>query len=844
MSKIHSLLIVALLTLMATPVRAVLKEKNIDRSLSVLRAELTHYHQELQQQSALMMEQQEKVRNELMDVFNKSQQNALMLYSQKDDYLFDLTYACHQATEQYRQFQYNATPFRKYISNANVEVARYDSLISDLSEMYVEGLSPKAKVDRNVCLTLAINIRHTLSDNRKQMERYVEVYAQTERRLKRLNDYANQRYRAIQASIMSNSGQTFFSTLSRIDYQLREAKQTFSEKYKLRSSVRSDWDGESILNLFGWLVLVAIVMYGINYGLIRWLFGWLVQNNRLPFIFTWLINKKAGSTPQEAFLLKRPYFVMAATVITMAICLAVIRLLWNQNFVIMASELLVEFVWLMGVILLSLLIRLNGDQIKAGFYIYLPLIVMGFVVIASRVVLIPGDLVNLMFPPVLLICALWQWGAVQRHRKSLPRTDKIYSTLSLLVFGLSVACSWAGYTLLAVQILIWWTMQLTCILTITCIHTLLKGYAQAESRLFLHQEAPISKAWLFRLLYHAVLPIMGSLSVLLSIYWAADVFNLSDTVWHLFSMRLIDSANLTLSIWSVVLVLSLYYVFAYIYRTTIDVIHTQLQEREQQRAIEEHRQADKEMATRRLAMWKNVIQVITWGAWVLVSMSIFHINNSWLVAISAGLSTGIGFAMKDILENIYYGLSLMAGRIRVGDFISIDGTRGTVKAISYVSTTVEATDGSVVTFQNAQLFTKNYKNLTKNHGNELAVVPVGVAYGSGVKHVRQTIEDAIKAVEQHNYIKYLNTVFTGLGDNSIDFKVLAWVDSRRMTYAVGDILEAIYNALNEQQIEIPFPQRDLHIIAPKNAEAQLTLTEEEAYQLIQKEQQQNKQGKA
>ena len=211
-------------------------------------------------------------------------------------------------------------------------------------------------------------------------------------------------------------------------------------------------------------------------------------------------------------------------------------------------------------------------------------------------------------------------------------------------------------------------------------------------------------------------------------------------------------------------------------------------------------------------MWRNVVQVLVWGIWLLTAMTIFNINNTWLVAISAGLSTGIGFAMKDILENIYYGISLMTGRIKVGDFISIEGTRGTVKSISYVSTTIEALDGSVMAFQNAQLFSKNYKNLTRNHGNELAVIPIGVAYGTNAACARQIITDAVKDIERHNYIKFVQVVFTGFGDNSIDFKILSWVDSRKQIYAESDIMEAVYNALNENHIEIPFPQRDIHIV--------------------------------
>jgi len=126
-------------------------------------------------------------------------------------------------------------------------------------------------------------------------------------------------------------------------------------------------------------------------------------------------------------------------------------------------------------------------------------------------------------------------------------------------------------------------------------------------------------------------------------------------------------------------------------------------------------------------MLKNVMQIFIWGVWVLITMAMFHVSNTWLVVVSGGLSTGIGFASKDILENIYYGISLMAGRIKIGDLIVCDGVRGTVSSISYISTMINTTDGSVIAFQNSQLFTKNYKNMTRNHGYELHILDVGVA---------------------------------------------------------------------------------------------------------------------
>ena len=89
-------------------------------------------------------------------------------------------------------------------------------------------------------------------------------------------------------------------------------------------------------------------------------------------------------------------------------------------------------------------------------------------------------MVNLVLPPILLVCALWQWFVIRRHNQNIPRSDIFYTYISLTVFIASVVCSFLGYTLLAVQLLIWWIMQLTCILTITCISRYLEIYAKKK----------------------------------------------------------------------------------------------------------------------------------------------------------------------------------------------------------------------------------------------------------------------------------------------------------------------------------------------------------------------------
>lgn len=183
------------------------------------------------------------------------------------------------------------------------------------------------------------------------------------------------------------------------------------------------------------------------------------------------------------------------------------------------------------------------------------------------------------------------------------------------------------------------------------------------------------------------------------------------------------------------------------------------------------------------------------------------------MVVTGGLSTGIGFASKDIIENIYYGITLMAGRIKVGDWIQVDGTMGKVTKISYTSTVVESLYGEVITFQNSQLFTKNYKNLTRNHGYVLAVVHYGVAYGSNLQQVIELVDGAVNQMK-HKWMdksKKAKSVIGELADSGINLKMFVWADAPKQSYVISDVLNTIYDTLNKNGIEIPFPQQDVHI---------------------------------
>ena len=778
------LIIGVLLMLMVSEVGAVLKEKDLQQTLAILKTELQRYNTELKERTVVRNQRNKRIIQELVSTMKRADQNALMLYSQQQENVFDLTYACHEATQLYHEFHSHQLPFKTFLSHSEREIARYDSLISSLQYMPEKVLGREGVMKRDSCVMLAESIRGQLQEGSSQLERYISYYDRTESRLSGLNDYAQKRYSDIKQSVFINGTSNYFTLLSRFSRNWSNMTEAMEKKYNLYSNENSDWSSQWILGTFIGICVFIIVAILLNQ------------------LFFRLLLPKRFDTPE--YRKKRPAIMMTTTIVTFALIQGLFVNNTGQNFLVMASSLLVEYAWLLGVILISLLLRVDGDQIRSAFRIYSPLIVIGFIVIVFRIILVPNELVNMMLPPILLICALWQWSVIRRHNKNIPRSDIFYTYISLTVFIASVGCAWTGYTLLAVQLLIWWIMQLTCVLTITCISQYIRNYAQRHGL----AEKPATKIWGYRLLEQVVMPVLSVLSLMVSVYWAAKIFNLSDLCWRVFKYTFIDMRNaqgeptLQVSFLKLTMVICLWFLFRWIASTILAMLRMHYVHR------------DPTTAASREVMGKNVIQVFVWGVWLMFALSIMHISVAWLLAISGGLSTGIGFASKDIIENIYYGASLMAGRIKVGDWIEVNGSMGKVRTISYTSTVVDSLYGEVITFQNSQLFKSNYKNLTRNHGYVLAVVPFGVAYGSNLKQVTELVEKAVNNL-RHTWIdrsKEVKCVVSEMGDSSVNFKLFVWADAPKKSYVISDVLKCVYDTLNANGISIPFPQRDVHIV--------------------------------
>ena len=790
---------------------AVLKESTTQQTLGVLCEELSKTHKEQKERAQRFEMRNKQFQRSIGRDLEQCNNIELMLYSQKEQNIFDLAYACGQATDLYKRVS-RTRSFKQFEQYMDEQINQYENLILALNNIPdYQFKNNEMRITRDSCIYLAKVIEDEISKARETLKDNHEKRQWVANKAKKLNDYAMQMYERIRQSVFVNGGQNYFQILSRFGSNLDTSKDDIAEKYTPSRKTRSEWRGPLIGFLF---IFLAIYVLG------ALLLSWLIIRYAVPARFI---------TP--TFRKKRSCIIICAAAAVFGIATLIISNLTAQNFMTMATRLLSEYAWLIAVITLSIIIRLNGDTVKRGIKLYVPVLLVGFVVFFFRIVFLPSTVVNLLFPAILLVFTIWQLVVNCRNNHNMPRSDVFYSWLSFIVMSVSCVMAWMGYTLMSVQVLIWWIMQLTLIQTITVIYDLLHSYEDK----YIAKDADIRKTWFYDAVYKMIIPIAATLSVALSIYWAAQVFDLTQWCERIFRYKFVDQPGLiVLSLDRILACVAFSFVFNYVIYLFIQGYQLWKQNRAESQAIslyekendvDDDEQIDIETviqddpnakdqvkaASKAVSLSMNIIKYIGWGIYIYIVLVTLHVNRTGITFILTGLSTGIGFAMKDTLENLFYGLSLMNGRVKIGDVIECDGVRGKVKNINYQSTMVETIDGSVIAFLNSQLFTKNFKNMTRNHGYEMAKITVGVAYGSKIDKVREIIIDRISHLNCYDTKKGIQVLFQNFGESSVDLLVIVWVRVNTKVADISLIKENIYSALNDNGIEIPFPQADLHI---------------------------------
>jgi small-conductance mechanosensitive channel len=203
--------------------------------------------------------------------------------------------------------------------------------------------------------------------------------------------------------------------------------------------------------------------------------------------------------------------------------------------------------------------------------------------------------------------------------------------------------------------------------------------------------------------------------------------------------------------------------------------------------------------------------VLTLG--FVVAILVLGIDLNRFALLAGAFGVGIGFGLQNIVNNFVSGLILLTERpVEVGDTISMGEVFGEVRRIGIRSSTVSTWQGAEVIVPNAELVSEQVINWTHSNRRRRLEIPVGVAYGSDPKRVMAVLLEVMEAnpgilPDPEPYV-----LFTGFGDSSLNFEGRAWTDEFDLFQRVrSELCVGFEEALRQAGIQIPFPQRDLHI---------------------------------
>ncbi|WP_410492699.1 mechanosensitive ion channel family protein [Cyclobacterium sp. SYSU L10401] len=200
---------------------------------------------------------------------------------------------------------------------------------------------------------------------------------------------------------------------------------------------------------------------------------------------------------------------------------------------------------------------------------------------------------------------------------------------------------------------------------------------------------------------------------------------------------------------------------------------------------------------------------------ILIVLSNLGVEVTAFIAILGAAGLAIGLALQGSLANFAGGILILIFKpFKVGDTIEAQGTLGSVENIAILYTTVRNFDNKVVTIPNGALANNSITNFSVKPTRRVEMA-VGVAYGTDLKKTRQVILDTLKKDERIHDDPAPAVYFTNFGDNSLDLSVRCWSDADNLWPVFWDNMEAIKESLEAHDIEVPFPQRDVHHFFPE-----------------------------
>ena len=750
-----------------------------------------------------------------------------------------------------KEIEVDIVPDSLMYHNDSLDVHLTDSLSSLEKEViriaFKDSLSAPFVLDsigialRDSCIFFVSEILKMNANNRATVIADSTHYQEAYLRLKETYDYAETRYRELERYIFIDGQTPFLDILANPNYFWNKTKLDLRGQYSFHELTRcldeSDLDekaseeDEDDTRFFQYLsskaentLLVIICIFQVVVLVFFWLATLLVL---------WLLYRY---TRLKRYVPKKKLSIISILLGTIFYFLVFGFSLYGDEYINLGVAHVNTFLWLLIAISTSLLLRVKPDQFRQGFLLYSATFLVVLIIISCRITFVPDKLMVILFPPILLLIVIWQLCCCIWVSGKATSIDRTLGWGALAVYLVAFVFAFLGYTFVALLILVWWYFLLAAWLTVVCILDLMSRfkerwldkrvdsmrnritYVSGEDR----ESLLFGATWFYDLIRQVAIPTIVLLSFPLCVSLSLSIFDFDDLFVRFYEEPFIHLSDtngvetLSVSVKSIIYLLILFYVLRYVSRA----IHAIWQYARYFAFMRKHNRTSIRPNEINLSLGNSIISVLIWMAFAMVVISVWQIPTGSLGLIAGGLSAGIGLALKDVINNFIYGIQLMGGRLRVGDWIECEGIRGKVTAINYQCVQAETIEGTEMSFLNSSLFGKNFNNLTRNHSYELTVITVGVAYGTDITQVRQVLVEGMQKMRTKDRYgreivdpKYgFNVVVGNMSDSAVDINVKQYVLVAERIGYVDRAKEVIYESLTAAGITIPFPQCDVHLI--------------------------------
>ena len=274
-------------------------------------------------------------------------------------------------------------------------------------------------------------------------------------------------------------------------------------------------------------------------------------------------------------------------------------------------------------------------------------------------------------------------------------------------------------------------------------------------------------------------------------------------VEKILEFRILELGNFTLSVYNLFIVLFIFFAVKGITHSLDLIIKKRLEKDGAEDLIE--------------GRSKSITQIFKYIIYVLgflVTIKSLGINVDLILGVFAALGLGIGFALQDVFKDLISGIIILfEGNVSVGDILEVDGLVGTVKEIKLRTSLIRTRDGIFIVVPNSRIVNEKVINWSTNTKITRFNVTVGVAYGSDVELVKILL---LQSAGEHELISKRPApmvAFEDFGDSALVFEIYFWtVHTWEIKIIKSDLRFTIDKLFRENNIQIPFPQRDVHLI--------------------------------